>query len=553
MRRLPLIILSCIALLASAWSACAQNARIRDVDISVTLFQDGSASVREIWDMTSTKGTEMYLVKENLGDIEISDLKVSDGDGAAFDNIGRWKVDASFDAKAGKCGLVKKGDGYEICWGLGYYGDHVFTVEYRMTNLVKALDDYDALHVQFVSPGISPYPEHVKVTLHGDGFSFSDENAATWAFGYNGTDVFSGGDIVYETGEAFSSDDYSLIALARFDKGIFHPSSIKGGPFSEVLETAMYGSTYEEYLKEQRSSKILGILTAVFSFGLIFLLAFVAALSVRRRNLNMFGVRKIKEIGYERELPFNGNLYESLYVLKKANCLKVDNTLASALILRMLYDGYLTVETDRKNRVEISFNENADLSKLDSGAKGLYDMMKKASGKDLILQSREFSRWSKFHTEEVNEWCDSVNSVGRAQISKDGFALSSKFSEEGQMHARRVIGFKNFLKDFTMIDERQSREVILWKDYLVFGALYGMADTVAKQLQDIDPQAFEQYVGYSPVVMNRVLYMSNNMANNITGAVIARQTAGSVGGHGGFSSFGGGGGFSGGGFGGGVR
>ena len=95
---------------------------------------------------------------------------------------------------------------------------------------------------------------------------------------------------------------------------------------------------------------------------------------------------------------------------------------------------------------------------------------------------------------------------------------------------------------------------MLWHDYIVFASLYGIADKVAKELKDINPEAFETAVGMDYPTMNNVVYISNNMANSITSAVVSHaQTSVSVGGGGGFSSFGGGGGFSGGGFGGGSR
>jgi len=553
MKRLISLIAIAFALLVFARSAFAQSAEIRDIDITVTLSDDGSAHICEMWDMTSTRGTEMYLVRDNLGDIVISGLTVSDADGVPFDNVGEWDVDMSFDAKAGKCGVVSKRGGCEICWGLSFYGDHLFRVEYEMTNVVKAYDDYDALHVQFVSPGVNPYPQNVTVTLRKSGTTFDESNSAIWAFGYNGTDTFEDGAIVASTTEPFSSDEYSVILLARFDKGIFSPVSIAEGPFQDKLENAMYGSSYEEYQKKQRNAAIMGILITIFCMAVAVFVIWGSIYAVHQRNLNMFGVKRVKDIGWERDIPFAGNLYESQYVLKKSGQSQFDNTLASAMILRMVYNNYLVVTPVGNSRVDIAFNDTADLSKMDSCERELYDMMKMAAGSDGILQKREFPRWSKANAARVSDWFDKVNGKGRGDLSADGFTMAKSFTDEGKSNARKVIGFKQYLKDFTLVNERHSSEAVLWREYLVFAALYGIADVVAKELHEIDPQAFETYVGYTPFVMNRVIFLSNNMASNITGAVISHQSAGSVAGRGGFSSFGGGGGFSGGGFGGGVR
>ena len=121
------------------------------------------------------------------------------------------------------------------------------------------------------------------------------------------------------------------------------------------------------------------------------------------------------------------------------------------------------------------------------------------------------------------------------------------------MHARRVVGFKKYLKDFTLLDERKTTEVALWGDYIVFAALFGIADKVAAELKDINPQAFEEVIGCDYPTMRTLVLLSNHVGNNVVSSATHYQTASSTSGGGGFSSLGGGGGFSGGGFGGGAR
>ena len=121
-----------------------------------------------------------------------------------------------------------------------------------------------------------------------------------------------------------------------------------------------------------------------------------------------------------------------------------------------------------------------------------------------------------------------------------------------------LLGLKKYLQDFTLTGERETAEVHLWQDYLVYGSLFGIANRVAKQLKDIDPVLFEQTVVYDYTTLDTVLTMTNSMARAITNASYVRpstshSSSGSWGGFGGGTSFGGGGGFSGGGFGGGAR
>ena len=78
--------------MVSAVAAFADSPSIRSIDVRVLLEKDGSALVSEQWDVRVTSGTEWYLNRENLGDIEILDLKVVDErDGSsAMSASGTW-------------------------------------------------------------------------------------------------------------------------------------------------------------------------------------------------------------------------------------------------------------------------------------------------------------------------------------------------------------------------------------------------------------------------------------------------------------------------------
>ena len=529
--------------------AFSQESATRNIAITVTLEKDGSALVQEVWDMSVYRGTEEYLVRYNLGDITVSDLKVTDETGREYVNEGAWDVNRSLEAKAGRCGIVRKSNGCEICWGLGSYGNHTYKVEYRMSNVVKSMDDYDCLHMQFVSPGVSPRPQSAGVTVLAPGTVLNDGNSAIWAFGYEGTVVFKDGAIVASTDAPFTSDEYSMILLVRFDKGLFSPVSTLSGKFEQKKEKAFQGSAYKEFQDEQMLEDIISAVFAVLFAGIAVLIAVVSA---RRRNRRIFGVSKLSEIGYSRDLPFDGNLFETRYVLSKIAKNDGEGNMAAALILRMVKDRILAIGGDANGKVEISFNANASTDGLNHSEKQFYDFLKEAAGSDGVLQHKEFSRWARKNTERVTAWVTNLPVEGGDALRTDGYLTGKTFTEAGQKHARGAVGFRKFLKDFTLIDERKSVEVALWQDYLIFASLFGCADKVAKELRDINPQAFQAYVGYDYPTMHSVIIFSNNMSSGVTGAV-ARQTRSSVRGGGGFSSFGGGGGFSGGGFGGGVR
>ena len=186
-------------------------------------------------------------------------------------------------------------------------------------------------------------------------------------------------------------------------------------------------------------------------------------------------------------------------------------------------------------------------------------MMRDASGSDTILQDKEFSRWSNRNKKRLIAWTSAINTAGIQDLTSNGWYASRRYTESGQEQARKLMGLKKFLQDFTLTGERETLEVSLWQEYLVYGSLFGIAGKVAKQLKDIDPVLFEQTVVYDYTTFDTLLSMTNSLARAITNASYVRpvtshtSSGGGWGGFGGGASFGGGGGFSGGGFGGGAR
>ena len=562
MRRL---IGSLIAALAFANAVFAVDWDIHDINVNVRLYRDGSAIVSEIWNISAQEGTEVYVPRTNLGDIEISDFSVSDETGEIYEFENRWDVDRSLARKAGRCGFHRIPGGVELCWGLGSYGTHTYNVRYRMSNVVKSLNDYDMLHLQLINEEISAPPQHVKVTIEAQNAPIDTSWVRIWGFGFHGNASFEDGKAVYESTDRFRYES-SLIALMRFDKGAFESESVQDRDFQSVLDRAMEGSDYldvpEKSWKEKLFALFMSMITVLIGFLLI-ILPFLRMLNgdklSRRQKRKVLGGPADKVMWY-RDLPFQGDIYKTDYVLDLLETRRQSNGVASALILRMLEKGYLLVSKDEKGKVEIRFDETKDIDQLDTQERGLYDMMKAASGTDLVLQDKEFSRWSQRtrNQDTIRLWANGLNLDARRELRRDNIVNGKKFSEQGKIEARRVMGFKNFLNDFTLSSERESVEVGLWKDYLVYATLYGIADKVAKELKDIDPRVFEQVMAYDYTMFNDVVRMTNNLGRSITNARYAPQSfsgpsRGGFGGFGGGTSFGGGGGFSGGGFGGGVR
>ena len=554
MRRL---FLGVLAVFAGTLAVYAQS--IRDVDVRVELNPDGSGRVTQVWDVTVVDGTEWYIPIDNLGKMSVSDFSVSEN-GETFVNEGcSWDVHRSIGEKAGRCGIVSKHDGVELCWGQGSYGPHVWTAQFTLNGLVQSFSDADGFNFQFVNPGLVAPPQHVKLTIvnatGGPGWTY--DNTRVWGFGSYGSIDVTDGQIVYESSEPFSYES-SVIALVRFEKGLFSPTVSRDMTFDQLKERAMEGSSYGQ---DSWLEKLFLAFFALLFGGSIFALirAWILSALGYKYKKSMYGKTRITE--WYREAPLDGNLFASSFVLDNGWRFPTGQNSSKGLIgaffLRWILDGKVKVHTDSRNekRVNLDFSLEPDIQ--DDVERALYNMAREASGTNLLLESGEFEKWSERNFKKMTAWPTRAKARGQGYLhDKHYFAHGTTTNDDGAREARHVVEFKNFLNDFTLSKERTAGEVGLWKDYLVFAQLYGIADKVASQFQKLYPKEFQevaQSVGVDPSVMMRTIRVNNNMSASAINRAVSKQQAGSIRGTGGHTSFGGGGGFSGGGFGGGSR
>ena len=567
------ILLTLLALSISVSGIFAQKQEIRDIDITLHLTDKGSVTFDEYWDInTGPNITEWYLVRENLGDIIIPKLTVLDGvSGAKFEDVGEWDVNRSLEEKAGKSGIVHKDNGVELCWGIAPRGDRKFYAFYSMIKAMKSLNDYDMLHLQVVSPGMSNPPKHVRITVKSNDFQLDTTNTRAWGFGFEGTTTFTDSTVVFESSKPFRTDD-SAIILLRFNKGMFQPLSVQERDFQEALDIALEGSKFADDPKEENPfagamAGLLIVLLLFFAFVRPIIKIFKGSRTkvTNRDKKKLLGVAPDK-VDWYRDIPMDGDLQMADYVLRRLGERGSANNLPLAEILRMIYRGNLAVTSELNGPVNISFARRDGLSEV---SKEFYSMLKEASGSDNILQDKEFSGWASSHQSRVYQWSETSRTNGLAKFRAQRYLRNEKFSSEGQAEARKLMGLRKFLNEFTLLNQHETIEANLWKEYMVYAALFGIADKVAKQLKDIDPKFFEKTFNYDYRTFSSVLSSSQSISRALGNAITSASrpvyyssggssssssySGRSRSGGGGYTSRSGGRGYSGGGRGGGGR
>lgn len=561
MKKRIIVFFTCLILTFSSIPLCfAKNdMKTNSLDIFVTLYDDGSAKISERWDIETHSGTEWYLVQENLGDIEISDFSVTDEKGTTFTYIDDWDIDASRQEKAQKCGINETSNGCELCWGIGDYGSHIFTATYKMTNFVKRFSDYNGFNQRLINPGLSAPPKRMTVTIQKDGLDFTTENTKIWAFGFDGEIYVVDGKIIAKSNNAFNKNNYANI-MARFDLNMFNSSSTKSYSFEKLREKAFENS---DYLDEEDDFGPFDFLIFLIPISIIFIIIYIG---IKNKKTVQFNKKDLKEIDYFRDIPCNKDLIVSNFLFSLYNP-KNENSIIGAYILKWIYEGNITIIKNKKSKLSLYFEKNTISDKKEE--KKLYSMLLQASDDDNTLEEKEFSKWSKKHYDEIFNWTKSIKNAGETVLRNNNKIYLKKdpaffglvhfdnwyLNEDGTQDLKELLGLKKYLEDFTIINEREAVEVEIWDDYLIYAALFGIADKVAKDFKDIYPKYFENpiYETNDVDLFSTMIWVNHFSHSSYKSAVSGRNSAMAASGGGGSTSIGGGGGFSGGGCGGGGR
>ena len=557
------ILASLIVLCLSAFALSGQQ--IRDIDETVVLRPDGSARITQVWDVTVVSGTEFYLPFDHLGPMEIDSLSVSENGVEFFSEGDGWDTERSLERKRGRCGIVRKTGGVELCWGQGDYGDHVWTVSYTVKALVMRMGEYDGLYFSFVNPGLSAPPQHVRVRLvNGTGGpEWTSENVKVWGFGSDSEIFVEDGAVRAESLAPFGSGS-AMTVLVRFDPGLFEPAVAYKDGFEKVQQMAFKGSDYKDQLTFKDILTFIGaiLLILVFSpvgwliLGLLYFayLAFTYYVLGWKYEKDIFGKRKIS--GWYRDVPLDGSISAAYYTLVKGDRMLAAGTkdpsrhLIGAYFLRWVMDGVVEVVPDpqRRNRVNLSFEREGQFT--EPVENDLYKMVREASGKNLILEDGEFEKWSKKSFKRLSNLPDREKTRGLKWYQDRHYTdNSSRLNADGKAQARHLIEFRNFLEAFTLSKERGAIEATLWRDYLVFAALFGIADQVAREFEKLYPTEFSSLMQTSGL-NGTSFYDLSRLSQNISATAMRNAFAEKVShsysssGGGSYRSSGGGGHFS---------
>lgn len=547
-RLFPFFVLVAVLFILGAVPVFAEEDAIPSIKLEVNLQDDGSAVITEIWDVRGVSGgTEYYKALNNMDGMSVHSLTVWDESGTQYKALDNWNTKLSREEKSGTSGILKTSNGYELCWGIGSYGNHQYTIQYTIDGLVKDYGDYAGFYHQFISE-LSSAPESAYIKIQMADTPLTENNSRIWAYGFTGeVEIGSNGSLHVFSSEALADSDYVNV-LCRFDRSLFPRASSAGMSFEKLQKSA----------ENENSNTALYIVFALIG-GLIAVTVFLIAFFSSRYKLadgTVVRLHRQKQIDSNWSVPFEGSIpavYSAMLLLRKG--ISSEN-LIGAYLIRWQEMGYIRIEkrenqrTVKKNQEEaIVFNLDKTL---DPGVeRALYEILTENAARDGILWTSDMEECADELYEKLTAWGADVQSEGDKALIRLGSAATNikgtiKFTASGFEQAVKLIGFRKYLIEMSGKREDQSLQRELWGDYLVFAALFGIGEHVLKSMKAADPAYFDTFAGMYGYNAYSMIYLMN-MTNHISSAAApANNTAGLGGGAGSA----GGGGFSGGGGGG---
>lgn len=576
--KISLMLLIIIAILGIANAVQANS--ISGIDMDIYVNKDGDAIVTETWNCYANKGTEVYHPYFNLGNSKITDLIVSE-ENETYTTLNSWNTSGNLSSKAYKCGINKVSNGVELCWGISQYGSHTYIVKYNISKFVSELNDSQMIYWTLIPYEFSNSIGKVSIKIYAD--EPIEDTIDVWGYGNYGGLCYVSDGAIHMYKENLNTSEYMTL-LAKFPLETYNCSNKINKDFEYYYNMAEKGTT--KYDKDnRRGNGITSIMFAIAFFNMLPIFLMIAFLIIipklikkgnKGTEYGEFKRNLPRANEYYRDVPFDGNLFRAYYVGYTYGIIKNKTDLLGAMILKWIKEEKVKIKkitkkvffTDKEElAIELIYKE----SQIDNAEeRELYRMLNLAS-EDGTLEKHELKKWCKRNYNKILEWFSKVIKEERKILLQEGLieetksgkiftTTITKVSSELTEEAKKLVGLKRFLLDYTRIVEREPIEVTILENYLIYAQMLGIAKEVTREFKDLYPEIIEQthYMTYTDVMWinycsTRGIYAANNARRAAERAAQMAASNYSSGG-GGFSSGGGGSGsFGGGGGGGGFR
>ena len=571
----------------------AQDSYIQSINTTAVILPNGDMNVSQVWNTMSNDGSEWFIPVNNLNHMELVNFKVYEvdyGKDYPYMFTSTWDSSSSLEAKANKYTdyYNPKTNMRELCFGKGEYGPKTFKLTWTYKNaVVKYTDNVIGFHINFINKAMNVpiYDAQLKIYI-SDGKKgyklLNNDNVQIWSFGYEGRINISKGKYIFaEADKKLDQKNGFMSVLARLDSSLVSPDSLSSISFAKQQKLALKNSSYVMNIFQKIHAFVILQFFIIFRVLLFIISRFKTRIPILkkffiyrnkfkyikrddelRKHIITKSIEEIKNTKYKRDIPLNGNLLMIQGMLELSQFENFERTnLIDALILRLLKNNFIRISEGSPYEIMspvITFtkkfeNDNPDdvLSRIISAYYDNKDFQNRLYFSDVSkrksLIKKEIRSILKY--DDLLESLKLLKEQGYVYWNSSWDVTASVYlSDKGVEALKDIYGLYNYLKEFTIVEERDFDDVCLWDEYLIMSALFGISLKLSKELDELNPdykfansQYFPEDYAIFSLDFSRYSYYPFNP--NIPGFE----------GEGGSSSLGGGAGASGAGFGGGSR
>lgn len=462
------------------------------IETEMELKKNGDADVMtRVW-MTAPASTPFSIEMGLWDGTTIDGLTLANENDSAFTDV----TNTNEKPRKGEYLLFRKGSTASVSWVTDAEGRHVYVLRYTLRSLVKSGFMCDNLVVTLLRP-TEPSAQRINLIMKRESGSFRSINTDVRTVGVEGRAIIENGKILASSSEIVDdmvhmTNDDSLMVIAKFMPGHFQPT--------EKANIGYYRSLWVSGIRDYEIRDFKDSVEKLLAWGSLF--GFIAAVVILlyggkklwsriRYVITLYPLRKwlqrkalYHKAQWYRDLPLGGSLASAnMAMVKTTSRLNPSQEgILGALILRLIYRGAASSEMvepvygaepqhvlrvlEWKSLPQPSPDENIERT--------MYDLLLEASGPDHILQTRELEL---FMREEDSSYTDIMGELEREGRRK----------KPSKKDLEQLYGMKKFLLEFTLIGDREIRELPLWREYMVYAQLFGIAGKVSQNFREAYP------------------------------------------------------------------
>lgn len=440
-------------------SVYAGDLELRNLNYEVTLNSDGSANVKELWDISIEDTNTLFKTFEidktkYSGITNVSLVETTNGANKSFTQIYQEKYHVDKDCFYA---LVNSKGQFEVAWGVNEdnkYARRSFEMSYTIIDAVKNYADCSEFYWQFISTKSAIPSRKITGTITLPTNVINNEDFRVWAHGpLNGNITKTSSNSCTFEIENLSSN--TMLEARVVTPTYIFPNNTNTSSTSKLNSILSQEQKWAEEANQKRESiakrqKIMKfMIIAFFSLtnigGIVLCIVLISKIKKYKKQLEEApNIKPSMPSKYYRDIPNEKATPATaafLYYFKNSTFSTHIPEVISATMLDLCMKKYLNFEVsaNKKDEIKVVLTPNMDVSLLPKDEIIIYQMLEKvSSNKEFTM--KEFEKYCKNHSSSFIKQYNSIEPNVKNEVEFQG-NYDKKLIAQSNSWIAKGIGF----------------------------------------------------------------------------------------------------------------